>query len=1246
MESQEKQPLVDFFTIVGIDKQKGLELFKYEAQKIEDHINPLRRPFHPHLLVCFPPSRPKSAVTCRNIELLCFPQGIKFQKQEDNRRMTFHSFVLTQETGTRIYGANLIFFEQVHDQDILEAAQLECTFQRSPKRINNDSLQTKASSRVFQSSKHKLFAPKAICILSRFPAVACFEQYLRQLYLLSQLCKPSEELIATSLQHLLLHTPLPPPGCTLKFQCLHPIVCHNPQTHALPLMEYSMRRLFSLLSPENIIHLVTCLLLEKQVIIRSQDYELLVLVAECATGLMYPFMWQHTYVPILPMNALHILEAPFPYIMGVHSELSVPLADDATCFVDLSQSTVTSPEDIPRFPDADKLASKLHKLVKMSGSSSGCANLLAGGGAKVLHRLLSGKSMPKVPNNPGTFEDHAFTAAVRHTFVSLWADVLKGYSTYVLAPEHFEVHTNGCHNDDSIFDKIAFLSDQPSERDAFLTAFVETQAFASFLDEKYAVTCAVKDPDAKTCFDQIIDAKMNDYDVDIPSTLDTASPLSVREHVSDFSNFASIVFVFMLDRLSFTNDDEITHLLHNPLARTSSSSIPIDFEAPSPFDIRTVIKFAETSYNLSAKPHTLDEQMKTREHQSVDKIGSRRVLPEVPSHVPIINEPKLPKCEDIICGKNHFKVPMIPKTFWQQGQTTWPSESYKSGAQTRLQSRTTRRSRTLEHRSASTNIAQARLIAARSQGLRHALPDVKLDDLAPAESQEKFANALVTECAEKVKKMIRASFALQGQHAPQVQSRENTMVAGIHDLLERAFRHGFLRKHKSPLWAFLLACLKTGTLPSEVQATIREVAQMSFLRSDTGRSRAFVRLLLEQKRLSEYLEIIFKCAPAITDVYKPYAFLNHSDLRMQLASHLLSLNTLELHCFTTSYKTATITYRVLIFTAKNFRAGTTSNVSMKIVGDFDTTATFEFGRSPSFNTSAVYEQTFSHSNLGVLSTTNGTTTFTAESRFERLPDSPIYALSLAADSHSCFTRDEKEKPEYHSEVYLKDFPTVENEIMNILCEELATAINRIVKFAHQQQSEQDWTVEQASLHECLHLQLLLGPMRVVSSATNLKAIASVISTDEHVSQKSICEVLEDILCHGLKQPTLFPSTRTAWDVIEACRKQIEQGSLLCDPETLFHKACTVAHDEKLPKPAKFERFVAFGAENHVLHVWFDMPHALSRQRSRMRQVCELLRHLVYIKLNLTDRLSYFEVDKAKAKWLVSMTRQSDPTMNE
>lgn len=35
MESQEKQPLVDFFTIVGIDKQKGLELFKYEAQKIE-----------------------------------------------------------------------------------------------------------------------------------------------------------------------------------------------------------------------------------------------------------------------------------------------------------------------------------------------------------------------------------------------------------------------------------------------------------------------------------------------------------------------------------------------------------------------------------------------------------------------------------------------------------------------------------------------------------------------------------------------------------------------------------------------------------------------------------------------------------------------------------------------------------------------------------------------------------------------------------------------------------------------------------------------------------------------------------------------------------------------------------------------------------------------------------------------------------------------------------------------------------
>ncbi|XP_057408506.1 DENN domain-containing protein 5A-like [Balaenoptera acutorostrata] len=48
-------------------------------------------------------------------------------------------------------------------------------------------------------------------------------------------------------------------------------------------------------------------------------YQRLMTVAETITALLFPFQWQHVYVPILPASLLHFLDAPVPYLMGLHS---------------------------------------------------------------------------------------------------------------------------------------------------------------------------------------------------------------------------------------------------------------------------------------------------------------------------------------------------------------------------------------------------------------------------------------------------------------------------------------------------------------------------------------------------------------------------------------------------------------------------------------------------------------------------------------------------------------------------------------------------------------------------------------------------------------------------------------------------------------------------------------------------------------------------------------------------------------
>ena len=42
------------------------------------------------------------------------------------------------------------------------------------------------------------------------------------------------------------------------------------------------------------------------------------LVAGGVSVLLFPFSWQHVYVPILPASMMHFLDAPVPFVMGLH----------------------------------------------------------------------------------------------------------------------------------------------------------------------------------------------------------------------------------------------------------------------------------------------------------------------------------------------------------------------------------------------------------------------------------------------------------------------------------------------------------------------------------------------------------------------------------------------------------------------------------------------------------------------------------------------------------------------------------------------------------------------------------------------------------------------------------------------------------------------------------------------------------------------------------------------------------------
>lgn len=59
------------------------------------------------------------------------------------------------------------------------------------------------------------------------------------------------------------------------------------------------------------------MLAERRLIFTSQRLDRLSSCVQAANAFLYPMVWQHIFIPILPLRMKEILCAPMPYLIGV-----------------------------------------------------------------------------------------------------------------------------------------------------------------------------------------------------------------------------------------------------------------------------------------------------------------------------------------------------------------------------------------------------------------------------------------------------------------------------------------------------------------------------------------------------------------------------------------------------------------------------------------------------------------------------------------------------------------------------------------------------------------------------------------------------------------------------------------------------------------------------------------------------------------------------------------------------------------
>ncbi|XP_033910173.1 DENN domain-containing protein 5A isoform X4 [Acipenser ruthenus] len=1197
----------DYFVICGLDTETGLEPDELSGENFEQ--SPLRRTFKSKVLAHYPENVEWSPFDQDAVGMLCMPKGLSFRTQADNKDPQFHSFIITREDGSRTYGFALTFYEEVTSKQICSAMQtlyhmhnadqydiLHTSPSAGKDSASNGTSMTKLQRfNSYDISRDTLYVSKCICLITPMSFIQACRKILQQLHQAVTSPQPPPLPLESYIFNILYEVPLPPSGRSLKFSGVYgPIICQRPSTSELPLFDYPVNEVFELLGVENVIQLFTCALLEIQILLYSQHYQRLMTVAESITALMFPFQWQHVYVPILPASLLHFLDAPVPYMMGLHSNghddrSKLELPQEANlCFVDVDNHFIELPEDLPQFPNklefiqeisevlmafgippegnlhCSESASKLQGLRSrdiasdkrngnVASSPMNSCDLLKEN--KTIARLQAlvkrtGVSLEKlelrdeeeassnkdlkVQCDEEELRMHQLNIQLREVFANRFTQMFADYEVFVIQSSQDKESWFSNREQMQNFDKASFLSDQPEPYLPFLSRFLETQMFASFVDMK------------------------------------------IMGHDDEDKDPIMRVFDSRVDKIRMLN-------VRTPTLRTSmyQKCTAID-ESEKAIEMR-LAKIDHTALH----PHLLDM-----------KIGQGRY--------------------------EHGFFPKLQSDVLSAGPTSNKWAKRSAPAQWR---RKDRQKQHAEHLYLDNDQREKYIQEARNLGTTIRQP--KLSNLSPsviAQTNWKFVEGLLKECRNKTKRMLvekmgREAVELGHGEVNITGVEENTLIASLCDLLERIWSHGLqVKQGKSALWSHMLHYQEskekkeatslglstsglihdperrksdTGLAMPPLKVSLikdmRHVQNISEIKTDVGKARAWVRLSMEKKLLSRHLKQLLSDHELTKKLYKRYAFLRCDDEKEQFLYHLLSFNAVDYFCFTNVFTTVLIPYHVLIIPSKKLGGSMfTANPWICISGELSETGVLQIPKNN-------LEMTFECQNLGKLTTiqighdnsgiyakwlvewvmvrneiTGHAYKFPCgrwlgkgvdDGSLERILVGELVTPSSENDERLCRT-----PPMQQSPSMIRRFVTISPNSKPKLNtgqiqECVGEAINGIVKHFHKPEKERG----------SLTL-LLCGECGLVSA-------------------------LEQVFQHGFKSPRLFKNV-FIWDLLEKAQvyfESLDQQEINQDEnwQTRARNFCRFMGainrtPRSIGKDGKFQLLVCLGARDHLLHHWIAL----------------------------------------------------------
>uniref|UniRef100_A0A452UDH8 DENN domain containing 2B n=1 Tax=Ursus maritimus TaxID=29073 RepID=A0A452UDH8_URSMA len=305
--------------------------------------------------------------------------------------------------------------------------------------------------------------PEVYCVISR---LGCFGLFSKVLDEVERRRGISAALVYPFMRSL-MESPFPAPGKTIKVKTFLPgagnevLELRRPTDSRLEHVDFEC--LFACLSVRQLIRIFASLLLERRVIFVADKLSTLSSCSHAVVALLYPFSWQHTFIPVLPASMIDIVCCPTPFLVGLLSS-SLPklkeLPVEEALMVNLG-----SDRFIRQMDDEDTLLPrKLQAALEQALERK--------------NELISQDS-----DSDSDDECNTLNGLVSEVFIRFFVETVGHYSLFLTQSEKGE----------RAFQREAFRKSVASKSiRRFLEVFMESQMFAGFIQDRELRKCRAK----------------------------------------------------------------------------------------------------------------------------------------------------------------------------------------------------------------------------------------------------------------------------------------------------------------------------------------------------------------------------------------------------------------------------------------------------------------------------------------------------------------------------------------------------------------------------------------------------------------------------------------------------------------------------------------------------------------------------------------------------------------------------------